>query len=137
MRKAGIARLLKATYQNKTLVTWILFAYKDRLFYPYGASSRENREVMASNLMMWEAILYGKKQNLKWFDLWGALGPNPDSKDPWYGFHSFKEGYGGELAEFAGSYDLVVNPPLYKLYRVADRWRWRLLRLKSKIPFLS
>ncbi len=137
MYKAGTARLLKASYQNKTLVVWILFVYKNRLYYPYGASSREHREVMASNLLMWEAIRYGKLKQLKTFDLWGALGPNPDPKDPWYGFHSFKEGYGGELAEFVGSYDLIVNPPLYTMYRIADRWRWRLLKLKSKLPFIN
>src|SRR3989344_453458 len=78
----------------KTLVAWILFIYKDTLYFPYGASSSEHRETMASNLMMWEAILFGKKLGLKKFDMWGALGPNPDPKDPWFGFHRFKEGYG-------------------------------------------
>lgn len=135
MRAAGIARLLKATYQGKVLTTWILFHYKNRLYYPYGASSRENREVMASNLVMWKAILLGKSLGCFSFDLWGALGPDPDPKDPWFGFHNFKKGYGGDLAEFVGSYDLVINPAMYKLYRLADTWRWRLLKLRSRLPF--
>jgi lipid II:glycine glycyltransferase (peptidoglycan interpeptide bridge formation enzyme) len=134
MRKAGIAHLLKATYQGKVITTWILFKFKDKLYYPYGASSRAHREVMASNLVMWTAIHLGKSWGCTSFDLWGALGPEPDPKDPWIGFHNFKLGYGGDLAEFVGSYDLVINAPLYSLYTQADVWRWRLLKLLSKLP---
>lgn len=135
MREAGIAHLLKATYQGHTLVTWILFHYKHRLFYPYGASSRSHREVMASNLVMWRAIQLGKQWGCTSFDLWGALGPTPNPTDPWLGFHNFKLGYGGDLAEFIGSYDLVINPQLYSWYRTADIWRWRWLRFRSILPF--
>jgi lipid II:glycine glycyltransferase (peptidoglycan interpeptide bridge formation enzyme) len=105
-----------------------LFVYKDTLYYPYGASSSEHRETMASNLMMWEAIKFGKNLGLKKFDMWGALSPNPDPKDPWYGFHRFKQGYGPELVEFIGSYDLIINPMLYQLYKIADKIRWLILK---------
>ncbi|MBI4079396.1 MAG: peptidoglycan bridge formation glycyltransferase FemA/FemB family protein [Candidatus Levybacteria bacterium] len=124
------AHLLTAKYKNKTLVAWILFVFKDTLYYPYGASSNEHREVMASNLVMWEAIKFGKKLGLKKFDMWGALGPNPDKNDKWYGFHRFKEGYGGRHVGFIGSYDLVINPFLYEIYKVTDTLRWFLLKLK-------
>lgn len=124
------AHLLVARYQSKTLVCWIVFVFKDTLYYPYGASSSEHRETMASNLMMWETIRFGKKMGLKTFDMWGALGPNPDPKDPWYGFHRFKQGYGPTLIEFVGSYDLVINPLVYKAYVIADKLRWLFLKLK-------
>lgn len=115
------------------LTSWVLFSFHDKLYYPYGASSREHRETMSSNLVMWEAILFGKKHNLKEFDMWGALGPEPDIKDPWYGFHKFKQGYGATLTEFAGSYDLVINPMLYEIVKVGDKLRWGLLKLKKHI----
>lgn len=123
--------LFVAKYQGKILTAWILFVFKDILYYPYGASSSLNREVMASNLMMWEAIKFGKKLGLKKFDMWGALGPNPDKSDSWYGFHSFKHRYGPEHVEFVGSYDLVINPLLYQGYKIADKLRWLILKLKS------
>ena len=125
------SHLLVAKYNEKILTAWILFVFKDILYYPYGASSSENREVMASNLMMWEAIRFGKKLGLKKFDMWGALGPNPDTKDPWYGFHNFKEKYGPAHVEFVGSYDLVINPPIYQIYKIADKLRWAMLKLKK------
>lgn len=124
------AHLLTARYKEKILTTWILFIFKDTLYYPYGASSNENRETMASNLLMWEAIRFGKKHNLKVFDMWGALGPTPDAKDPWFGFHRFKTGYGPTLVEFVGSYDLVLNNTLYQLYKGANVIRWLLLKRK-------
>lgn len=124
------AHLFLAKYKEEVLVAWILFVFKDTLYYPYGASSSKYRETMASNLMMWEAIKFGKKLGLSKFDMWGALGPNPDKNDPWYGFHRFKEGYGGKLIEFVGSYDLVINKPLYQLYKITDKIRWIILRLK-------
>jgi lipid II:glycine glycyltransferase (peptidoglycan interpeptide bridge formation enzyme) len=124
------AHLLTATYDKKTLVAWIVFVLGDTLYYPYGASSSEHREVMASNLMMWEAIKYGKKLGLKRFDMWGALGPIPDTKDPWFGFHRFKEGYGPKLTEYIGSYDLVLNKKMYLIYKLMNKIRWIILRFK-------
>ena len=131
----GTMRIFNAVYQQKVLVSWIVFIFNDVLYYPYGASTREYREVMASNLMMWEVIRFGKLQGCKKFDMWGSLGPEPDKKNPWYGFHRFKEGYGGKLMEFVGTYDLVLDPILYPIFRWIDNLRWKLLRLKKKIGF--
>ncbi len=126
--KGKVAHLFLAKYKNDTLVTWIVFVNDDTLFYPYGASSSKHREVMASNLMMWEVIKWGKKMGLKKFDMWGALGADPDTHDPWFGFHRFKQGYGPKHVEFIGSYDLVIKPVLYEVYKIADKLRWLLLR---------
>lgn len=125
--------VLKEGNKSITLTSWVLFVFQDTLYYPYGASSREYRETMASNLMAWEAIKFGKNLGLVKFDMWGALGPDPDKNDPWYGFHRFKEGYGGELVEFVGSFDLIINPLLYKGYKMADRLRWLYLRTKKAL----
>ncbi len=123
--------LLTAKYQDKILTAWMLFVFKDSLYYPYGASSSENREVMSSSLMMWEAIRFGKKLGLKKFDMWGALGPDPDPKDPWFGFHNFKQKYSPDHVEFIGSYDLIINPALYQLYKLTDKLRWIYLKFRK------
>jgi lipid II:glycine glycyltransferase (peptidoglycan interpeptide bridge formation enzyme) len=126
------AHLLKATFQDKTLVTYILFTFKDTLYYPYGASSNLHREVMASPRTMWEAILFGKKLGLKKFDMWGAANvPDPKPDNPYFGFHRFKEGFGAKLTEFAGSFDYVINPLNYRLLTVADKVRWAYLHAKK------
>lgn len=86
---------------------------------------------MHSTLTMWEAIRWGKKQGLKKLDMWGALGPNPSPKDSWIGFHTFKERFGPQHLEFVGSYDLIINPFVYRFYTVADKLRWLYLRTKK------
>lgn len=125
------AHLFVAYLDKQPLTTWIVFTFHDMLYYPYGASSSEHREAMSSNLIMWDVIMYGKKMGLKLFDMWGSMGENPDTKDPWYGFHKFKQGYGPTLVEFVGSYDLVINPLLYQGYKIADKLRWLVLRLRK------
>ena len=133
LKPTGMMHIFRATYQGKTLVAWIVFVHQNTLYYPYGASSTEFRDLMASNLMMWRVIQFGKSQGCKTFDMWGSLGPDPDPSDLWYGFHKFKEGYGGVLTEFMGSYDLVVNPPLYQIYKILEEWRWKILRFLARL----
>ena len=133
MSESKQAHLFKAVFEDKVLTAWVLLKLNKVLYYPYGASSREHRELMANNLIMWEVIKFGKKEGCELFDMWGSLGTDPDKNDPWYGFHRFKEGYGAELVEFVGSWDLIIKPVLYWLYRGGNKVRWVLLRLKKKI----
>ncbi len=123
-----IAHLLTASYQGEIITTWVLFVWKDFLYYPYGASSDKHKNVMANNLTMWEAIKFGKKMGLKTFDLWG--------REEGKGFTKFKEGYNPKIIEFLGSWDFVVNKPLYYLYRMVDFLRWKMLKLPSNIKHI-
>lgn len=124
------ANLLVAKFEKEILTTWVLFVFKDTLYYPYGASTQKHKNLMANNLVMWEAIRFGKSMGLKKFDLWGALGPDASESDPWYGFHKFKLGYNPRPVEYLGSFDLVINKPLYEIYKVADKLRWVYLKIK-------
>ncbi|MCA9370016.1 MAG: peptidoglycan bridge formation glycyltransferase FemA/FemB family protein [Pseudomonadales bacterium] len=133
--KSGMIRIFNAVYQDTVLASWIVFVTNDTLYYPYGSSRSVHRDVMASNLLMWEMIVLGKKEGCTSFDMWGSLGPKPDKTDAWYGFHRFKKGYGGELREFIGTYDLVLNHQLYPWYRRGEALRWQYLRLRKKLPF--
>ncbi len=132
---SGMLRIFNAVYDDTVLVSWIVFVFNNVLYYPYGASRNLHRDVMASNLLMWEMIQFGKNSGCTSFDLWGSLGPEPNKNNPWYGFHRFKKGYGGDLVEFVGTYDLILDDPLYSLFTFADKVRWKLLRLRTKLPF--
>jgi len=125
--------LFLAKYKGKVLAAYVFFIFKDVLYYPYGGSSREYREVMPPYALFWEAIRFGKKMGCQTFDMWGTPGPNPDSQDPWYGFHRFKLGFGPKLVEFIGSYDLIINPKIYPLFTFVNNLRWKILNLKSHL----
>ncbi len=128
LKQAGMAKLLIASFEDEPLTAWMLINFHDSLYYPYGGSSLAHRQVMANNLVAWEAIKFGKSLKLKYFDMWGAAhSPNPDKNDPHYGFHRFKQGYSGELVEYLGTYDLIFNGPLYQIISRLDK----LTKLKS------
>ncbi len=131
--ESGMMRILKATYEGKTLSAWILFIFNGVGYYPYGASSREHRDVMANNLMMWEALKLAKREGCTSFDMWGSLGPNPDTNHKWYGFHKFKEGYDVQLVQSLPTHDLVVNSPVYTVFTFGDSLRWKWLRLRAAL----
>lgn len=122
--KNKIAHLLTANYKGEIITTWILFAWNNCLYYPYGASTEKFKNVMANNLMMWEAIKYGKKLHLKTFDLWG--------REEGKGFTKFKEGYNPQVVEFSGSWDMPTSN-LYNFYNILDGLRWIVLRLRSRV----
>ena len=133
LKETDMPHIMLASYQGKVLSAFMLFKLKDQLFYPYGASLDINREVMAPTLMMWESIKLGQKMKCTTFDMWGCLGPDATEGENGFGFHRFKQGFNGQLFEYVGTYDYVINPTLYKLYNLVDKLRWRLLRLKAKI----
>lgn len=121
LREEKMARILIATYRGKSLTAWMLLNFRENLYYPYGGSSKLHPEIMANNLVAWEAIKLGKTLGLKKFDMWGALGSNAHSSDPRFGFHRFKQGYGGKLVEYLGTFDLVFNWPLYIIFTFIDK----------------
>ena len=124
LKKAGIAHLLTARYKNEIITTWILFSWKDFLYYPYGASTEKYKNVMANNLIMWESIKFGKKLGLTTFDLWG--------REEGKGFKKFKEGYDPKVIEFLGTWDLIINKPMYAVYKLGEKIRWPTLKLAAR-----
>lgn len=128
--KNKISHILIAYYKNTPLSVYEIFIFNDVLYYPYGGSSIEHRNLMASNLLMWEVIRFGKKRGCKVFDMWGSLSPSYDRSAKWAGFTRFKEGFGGEFVELVGSYDLVLNHLLYNVYNIIYQLRTTILSWK-------
>lgn len=87
--------------------------------------------MMANNLIAWEAMRFGKSLDLTEFDFGGSLGQDADPKDPRFGFHRFKKGFGGKHVSYVGTFDLVINLAIYHLFTKADTLRWWLLRLRK------
>ncbi|MBU2578131.1 aminoacyltransferase, partial [Patescibacteria group bacterium] len=50
---------------------------------------------------------------------------------PGKGFTRFKEGYHPQVIEFLGTWDLVINEPIYTVYRIVEKIRWKLLRIAA------
>ena len=135
LSRCGMAYLLFAEKDGTPLVAWMIFIYKKVIYYVYGGSSLEYKNLMPSNLIAWETIKLGGKLGCKYFDMWGIANNPENVRDPWYGFTKFKLGFGGDIFEFEDSYDLVLNPFFYSLFNLADKIRWVLLKLKSHLYY--
>lgn len=131
MRKQG-GHILIAFYQGIPLGAYELFFYKKRMYYVYGGTSTLHKNVMASNLLMWESIRLAKRKGAVMFDMWGSLPPDYPQDHPWAGFTRFKEGYATRFVEMIGSYDLVINPTLYSLYNLLHSLRGYYLQFKRR-----
>ncbi len=121
LAKLSFVHLFKATYQEKVIAVWMVFAWDKFIYYAYGAFDDDFKNVMAPVLGLWEIIKWGKKKGYETLDLWGA--------EEGRGFARFKEQFGPKLVEMVGTYDLPVNPLLYKAFRVVEEIRWKILRI--------
>ena len=121
--KNKMSHILIAYFEKVPLAAYHIFIFKNRGYYVYGSSSDKYRNYMASNLLMWESLLFAKKNGCDKFDMWGSLSKDYSSNHQWAGFTRFKEGYGGSFTEMIGSYDLILNPTIYNLYNIAFKLR--------------
>lgn len=126
----SISHILVAQYENEPLAAYHLFHFKDRAYYVYGGSSDLHRNIMGSNLLMWEALLLSKRLGATTFDMWGSLPPDEQKNSPWAGFTRFKEGYGTKYVCMVAGCDLIINPIAYELYQYAYLIRDKMLRLR-------
>ena len=117
--KEKVAHLFVARYQGEILAAWIIFKYDGKIYYPYGSSSDQHRELQAPSLMLWKTAMWGKSQGCKVYDLWGV--------EEGKGFTDFKAKFGPKTVEFVGTYDLIINPPLYWAFRIIEWIRWQIL----------
>ncbi len=121
------AHILVAFLDETPLAAYELLYFKKRFYYLYGGSSFLHKNAMAPNLLMWEAIKLGKTLGGETFDMWGSLPENYSDSHPWAGFTRFKEGYGTKFLRLSPSYDLVINPTVYKMYNLVYKIREKLL----------
>jgi lipid II:glycine glycyltransferase (peptidoglycan interpeptide bridge formation enzyme) len=131
--KQEISHILIAYFEGTPLAAYQLFKFKDTFYYVYGGTSDLHRNLMASNLLMWEAIRLGKRLGAKILDMWGSLPPDYKQSHSWAGFTRFKEGYGTEFRQFAESRDLVINKFQYFLYNLLHGARVIYLRFRSSL----
>ncbi|HSH31727.1 MAG TPA: peptidoglycan bridge formation glycyltransferase FemA/FemB family protein, partial [Candidatus Saccharimonadales bacterium] len=117
LHPAGAARLVYAYYQGKPVAGAIVYDWNGRRHYAHAAADQAvNREINAARMLVWYLIMEAKHSGLTSFDFWGVA-PTDDPGHPWHGLSKFKKSFGGEGVEYAGTWDLPINKPKYRLYR--------------------
>ncbi len=115
----GLGRLFLAHYEGQLLAGTVALIGSDSVWYLYGASSNEHRNVMPNYGLQWAMIQWAMEQGCSVYDFRGVSG-DLDPDNPLYGLYRFKKGFGAEFVELVGEYDLVFRPILYRLWRTAQ-----------------
>jgi vancomycin resistance protein VanK len=115
-------RLYLARHEGDLVAATIGIRVGTHAWYSYGASSTEKREVRGSNAVQWEMIRDALAVGAEIYDLRGIT-DTLDPDDPHVGLIQFKVGTGGEAVEYAGEWDLPINPLLYKAFDLYMRRR--------------
>jgi lipid II:glycine glycyltransferase (peptidoglycan interpeptide bridge formation enzyme) len=111
--------LLVAMHGGQPLAAMYLVISGCRATYLYGASSSDNRNLMAPYALQWHAIKTAKEKNCTEYDMFG-VSPGPDPKHPLYGLYRFKTGFGGEVYHTLGCWDYPFNEEIYKSYSFSE-----------------
>ena len=107
------ARLYMAFDPTDTPIAGTLaIHYGDKVWYLYGASSNEHRNLMPNYLLQWRMIQWAVETNCRIYDFRGVSG-DVSEDNPLYGLFRFKQGFGGDFTEFVGEMDLVLSPVIY------------------------
>jgi len=122
-----ILKLYVAEYEGKIICANLVFFFGETATYMHGASDNIHREVMAPYLLQWQAILDAKKLGCTKYDLGGVKTHNTQhithNKNNWFGITKFKTGFAPDVEpiRFPGSYDIILNPFKYNLYRILQK----------------
>ena len=105
------ARLYMAYYEGQAIAGTLAIWYGDKVWYLYGASSNEHRNLMPNYMLQWSMIEWAVEKGCRIYDFRGVPG-RVGEDHPLYGLYKFKLGFGGDYVEFVGEMDMVLNPPV-------------------------
>jgi len=124
------ARLYVAKLDGQMIASTIAIAYGDKVWYLYGASDNAFRNAMPNYLLQWEMIRWAIERGCSVYDFRGVSGDLSED-NPLYGLYRFKKGFGGDLVEFAGEFNYMINPAVDKLVNCGIKLRKMLAKIKK------
>lgn len=115
-------RLYLARHHGDLVATTIAVRVGTYVWYAYGASSTQKREVRGSNACQWAMIRDALAAGCDVYDLRGIT-PTLDADDPHIGLIRFKVGTGGQAVRYVGEWDLPLRPMIYRAFDLYMRRR--------------
>lgn len=113
--KSGFATLYIAELEDQPIAAALIYDYDNIRYYAHAATDDTHRKLMVGTSLLIQMILDAKSNGSKIFDFWGIT-TSKDPNHPWYGFTQYKKSFGGQQVNYAGTYDLPLNPLRYKAY---------------------
>jgi len=120
---SDIIKLYVAEYEEEIIAANIISFYNGVATYLHGATSDNNRNVMAPFLLQWQAIKDAKMKGCQWYDFGGVF-PDSDNNGK-KGITRFKTGFSPKTETFKtlGSYDVIFSRVKYNLYKLLQQFK--------------
>lgn len=105
-------------YHEKEPISAIMpIRYGNKMWYLYGASSNQHRNLMSTYLLQWEMIKLAIKHHCRVYDFRGVSMERGEED----GLYRFKKGFGGEFVELIGEIYIPFQPMKYFFYKIAKK----------------
>ena len=99
--------------RNDYVIAGLLVVYTDdAAYYMYAASTADGKKLYTPTLLTWRAVRNAQKAGKKIFDFEGVYDERYENTKGWKGFTKFKEGFGGKIITYPGTFVKYSNPLL-------------------------
>jgi lipid II:glycine glycyltransferase (peptidoglycan interpeptide bridge formation enzyme) len=126
LASAGRATIFEARRDGRLLASGMLVIEGTRSFYLFAGSLREEKgepKHYASYALQWAMMRHARDAGAAVHDLWGIAPEGAGPEHAWYGVGLFKKGFGGRAVAWAGTWDVVVDPTMYRMRALAGSAR--------------
>ena len=125
--------LIEAWGEGELLAGIVVSVCGRQARYLYGASSERQRSSMPNYALQWAAMRLAKQRGCSSYDLFG-IPPTADPSHPWHGLYRLKTGFGGEVVQRAGCWDVPGGSWGFRMMRAAERTRsWYFHALRPRL----
>ena len=126
------ARIIVAEYEGNPIAAVMPIKYGNKVWYLYGGSSNEYRNLMPNYQLQFEMMKWGLESGCEVYDFRGVSGFK-DENDPQYGVYRFKKGFNPEFVEFVNELYIVYDPFMNKLFNTSEKCYKTLYSIKKKL----
>lgn len=107
------AKIYIAYFENQPISAIMPILYGNKMWYLYGASSNNHRNLMSTYLLQWEMIKKALKNGCNEYDFRGVSMEHGED-----GLYRFKKGFGGEFVELIGEVYMDFKPIKFFLFKI-------------------
>ena len=124
-------RIMLAEYEGEVIAATMPILYENKVWYLYGGSKNEKRNLMPNYLLQWEMIKWALENKCDVYDFRGISGFKDEHSDS-YGVYKFKKGFNPDFTEFIGEIYIIFNPIVNNLFKAMSYIYRKIGYLKNK-----
>ena len=118
----GEAQFLVAEAENTPMSAAMFMLYGDEVVYLFsGSDEKYMRDYNAQYELQWHMLKYASEHSFKRYNFYGIHGLPKDGQTD--GVYEFKKGFGGQVIEMIGTYELPIDYKFYQLKNFLKKFK--------------